>query len=98
MADTVEGVEAMADMLERARQQPRKAISSVHVYASSLHDMVDSVIVAMRGDVMSGEAATGSGEARATRPVAASTPLPPPISNTGGKVPRKAGKGRGGKS
>ena len=100
MTDTVEGVEAMADMLERARQQPRKAISSVHVYATSMQNVVDSVIVALRGDVLpQGAPAPGEGASLgggAAPGAGAPRPLTPPVGNTGGKVPRKVAKGRGG--
>lgn len=102
MSDTVEGVQAMAELVERARQSPKLAIREVQSYVLGLTDMSDELIEQLKrgahkggggGDPASGEAPppTAGGILRdAAR--RGSAKLTPPVSNTGGKVLKK-GKG-----
>lgn len=97
LADTVDAVEAMTALLTDAKERPRRALMEVNSYATSMAGITQDVIhmVARRPRV--GGAAAAGGASATGRPAAAA-PLPPPVGNTGGKVPRKAPKTRGGKS
>lgn len=102
LADTVEAVEAMTALLSEAKDRPRRALMEVNSYATSMAGITQDVIqLVSRRPVgqASGEGrAPVGGEARATAAGARPRTLPPPVGNTGGKVPRKAPKTRGGKS
>jgi hypothetical protein len=102
MSDTVEGVEAMADLVEKARQSPKLAIREVQAYVLGLTDMTDDLIEQVKrgahkggvgGDPAGGEAPapTAGGLLREAKKRGAKQ-LTPPVSNTGGKVLKK-GKG-----
>lgn len=102
LADTVQAAEAMADLLSDVRDRPRRALMQVDSYATSIGGITQEVVeLAMRranvGSKNEGAGAAG-GEACATPAALAPRTLPPPVGNTGGKVPRKAPKTRGGKS
>ena len=99
LTDTVEAAEAMAGVLSDVRARPRKAIMKINSYAQSISGATDEVIQmisehARRTDRKVGASAAGG--ASATGIPAAARPLTPPVGNTGGKVPRKAPKTRGG--
>jgi len=89
LEDTLEGAEAMAETLERARSAPRSVAREMHAYALGLadltHDLIDRV------------GKRGRGQGAATESLGAGPhpdpgPPTPPFSNTGGKVPAKRKK------
>ena len=101
LSDTVEAVEAMTTLLSDAKDRPRRVLMEVHSYATSMADVTEDVIQMVARKPRASVASRGSaaaGGASATGIPAAAAPLPPPVGNTGGKVPRKAPKTRGGKS
>lgn len=89
LADTLEGVEAMAGLLEKARAAPKMAVQEIHSYALGLTDLTSELIE----QVKSRGAAGRSSEAKPHGRTADPRPLTPPVSNTGGKVPKKPKKG-----
>lgn len=44
LADTVEGAEAMADLMEKARQAPKQAVLELHSYALGLTDITQGFV------------------------------------------------------
>lgn len=68
---TLEGVQAMRGILQKARQAPHLAVRELHSYALGLTDMTSELIEQSKG--IMGIAASLEG-------------LTPPVSNTGGKV------------
>ena len=44
LADTVEGAEAMADLMEKARQAPKQAVMELHSYALGLTDITQGFV------------------------------------------------------
>ncbi|MBA7697247.1 hypothetical protein ES703_105910 [subsurface metagenome] len=89
LADTLEGVEAMAGLLEKARATPKLAVQEIHSYALGLTDLTSELLQQVKGRVP----ADGAGK-RELRALADGTrTLTPPVSNTGGKVPKKPKKG-----
>ena len=87
LGDTLEGAEAMAGLVERARQSPIKAAREMNAYALGLADMTEQLIETVKGG--SGRRA---GWASGAPSGAASDPFTPPPSNTGGKVPEQGKK------
>lgn len=110
LADTMGGVDALIELLEKARKAPKLAAREIHSYALGLTDMTSELLEevskrsrkgapgpvrgAMRAAGSAAEGAPPCGEVSAARKAAArkSAPLPPPVSNTGGKVPKKPKK------
>jgi hypothetical protein len=103
LADTLDGVSMMTELLDKAKQAPRLAARELHAYAQGLTGLTSDLIEEIKGK--SAEAAPGTGGKRsATVPGAASAQrmkvvleetkqrsrrtLTPPVSNTGGKVPK----------
>lgn len=110
LTDTLDGVLVMADLLERARKAPQLAVRELHAYATGLTDLTSELIreVQVRsskqrtGGALEGPAEAGGAGAPsvsiqdvlAAAQKRSSKGLPPPVSNTGGKVgkkPKKAG-------
>jgi hypothetical protein len=88
LADTLDGVEAMAGLLEKARAAPKVAVREMHSYAMGLTDLTSELLEQVR------RREPGPGrDAKASRPGPGSRTLTPPVSNTGGKVPKKPKKG-----
>lgn len=90
LADTLDAVEYTASLMEKARAAPKAVMRELHAYALGLADETGVLLEKVR--------AKGAAAAGATAPaggVAAGEPLTPPVSNTGGKVPRKGGSGPG---
>lgn len=44
LEDTVEGAEAMADLMEKARQAPKQAVMELHSYALGLTDITQGFV------------------------------------------------------
>ena len=88
LADTLDGVEAMAGLLEKAREAPKVAVRELHSYALGLTDLTSELIE----QVKSRGAAGRSSEAKPHGRTADPRPLTPPVGNTGGKVPKKPKK------
>lgn len=78
LGDTLEGVEYMANLVEKARATPKMVVRELHGYALGLADETGAL---MRSLAAKGRAGSGSGGAAH----GAGTALPP-SSNTGGKV------------
>ena len=89
LADTLEGVEAMAGLLEKARATPKLAVQEIHSYALGLTDLTSELLQQVKGRVQ----ADGAGKRELRAPADGARTLPPPVSNTGGKVPKKPKKG-----
>lgn len=88
LADTLDGVEAMAGLLEKARAAPKVAVREMHSYAMGLTDLTSELLEQVR------RREPGPGrDAKASRPGPGPRTLTPPVSNTGGKVPKKPKKG-----
>lgn len=92
--DTIEGAEFMASTLERARAAPQLVMRELHAYALGVSDET--------GDMIRKITKMGQDDRAAGRASAAPHALPggqtsttPPVSNTGGKVPKSIGKRRG---
>ncbi len=98
LADTLDGVEAMASMVERARTAPKLAAREIHSYALGLTDLTSELLeqVRKKGAAPAGE--SGKRALHVPHAGAAPAPLPPPVGNTGGKVPNKGTTKKGGKS
>lgn len=83
LGDTLEAVEAMTAMLEKARKAPKLAALEIHSYALGLTDLTTDLLehVRVRSAMGGKRSATG-----------ADRTLTPPVGNTGGKVPKKPKK------
>lgn len=90
LEDTLEAAEHTASMVEKARQAPKMVMREVHAYALGLADETGSLLERVR---QKGAAAR---PARASAPPAEAAPPSPPPCNTGGKVPGKTLRPRGG--
>lgn len=89
LADTLEGVEAMAGLLEKARATPKLVVQEMHSYALGLTDLTSELLQQVKGRVP----ADGAGKRELRAPADGARTLTPPVSNTGGKVPQKPKKG-----
>lgn len=105
LSDTLDGVSMMTDLLDKAKQAPKLAARELHAYAMGLtgltSDLIEEVKESSRKSRTRAEGAPLAGEApdRVRDVVSAaktrsSRTLTPPVSNTGGKVP-KTGKKAG---
>lgn len=107
LSDTMDGVDALIELLGRARRAPKVAAREIHSYAVGLTDLTAELLEEMKQRSRervpgreggraraAGSAAEGRGEGTAARKAAArkSEPLTPPVGNTGGKVPKKPKK------
>ena len=88
LADTLEGVEAMAGLLEKARATPKLAVQEIHSYALGLTDLTSELLQQVKGRVQ----ADGAGKRALHAPADGARTLTPPVGNTGGKVPKKPKK------
>ena len=98
LADTLDGVLAMADLLEQARRSPKRAVREMHALALGLSDMTMELMQTIReGPDKGGKAGAAGGQAgrRAPAAPAAPDPLPPRTVIRGGKSqkrPKTGGK------
>ena len=98
LADTLDGVLAMADLLEQARRSPKRAVREMHALALGLSDMTMELMQTMReGPDKGGKAGAAGGQAGRCAPAApaAPDPLPPRTVIRGGKSqkqPKTGGK------
>ena len=82
LGDTLDAVEYTATMVEKARAAPKIVMREMHAYALGLADETGHLMASLSGK--------GGGRER-TRALAAEAAAPsPPVSNTGGKVPKRA--------
>jgi siderophore synthetase component len=91
--DTVEAATFMATTMERARAAPKIVAAEMHAYALGLADETSEVMRKIKTMGKAGSLA----EASAARRQAPAAPIPPSC-NTGGKVPKKTSRSKGGKS
>ena len=92
LADTLDGVLAMADLLEQARRSPKRAVRQMHSLALGLSDMTMELMQTMReGPDKGGKAGAAGGQAgrRAPAAPAAPDPFPPRTVIRGGKSQRR---------
>lgn len=99
LGDTIDAAEFMASKMEQARATPKLVARELHSYALGLTDMTSELIDSMKkpkGSASGGAQSATRGETfgdfadSLKRP--AKTPLTPPSSNTGGKVPQNTKK------
>ena len=90
LADTLDGVLAMADLLEQARRSPKRAVREMHAYALGLADMTSDLMDNLRRRSGGGKtgAATGTAGGGTVAAPVAPAPLPPRTVIRGGKSPR----------
>ena len=91
LADTLDGVLAMADLLEQARRSPKRAVREMHALALGLSDMTMELMQTMRqGPAGQGKAGAEAGQAgrRTASAPESPAPLPPRTVIRGGKSPR----------
>jgi len=82
LSDTVEGAEAMVELIEMAKAQPLKAAAQVHAAAVKANSMTFELMQKLSGDD-TGPTTGQAGAARGGGPVSSGDT--PPVSNTGGK-------------
>lgn len=100
MTDTLDGVQAMAQLLQKAKRAPHLAVRELSGYAMGLSELTSELVEEMRiksrqaGAAAPGGRASASADSQAQRDPARTVLKrgTPPYSNTGGKVPRKSTK------
>lgn len=103
LADTVDAAATMANLMEKARQQPKLVAMELRGYALGLSDLTADLLEQVKGK--SGAAATPAAGGKRSAAAAGDDAAPrrlgdllggltPPVGNTGGKLPRKP-KNRG---
>lgn len=108
--DTMDGVIAMVELMEKARRAPKEAVMELHSYALGLTDMTSEMIEHVRSlkAAQKGMREAGAGAKRESAPAPASRSpgaapaaskkrVTPPLGNTGGKLPSKPQKSVRGK-
>ena len=101
LQDTLEGALAMAEMLEKARQAPKRAVRQMHSYALGLTDLTGDLMdelaskSAGAGKRGKASAATGTAGGGTVAAKAAPAPLPPRTVIRGGKSPKTPKKPKG---
>ena len=108
LIDTMDGAEAIAGLVEKARREPILAMRQMHSYALGLGDMTTEILDGLRkatssksevGGQQQPESGSAEADGRSLRDVldeaqSRGDALYPPVGNTGGKVPKKP-KNRG---
>ena len=100
---TMDAASLMADLMEKARQQPKLVAMELRGYALGLSDLTADLLEQVKGK--SGAAATPAAGGKRSAAAAGDDAAPrrlgdllggltPPVGNTGGKLPRKP-KNRG---
>lgn len=101
LADTLDGVRGMTELLAKARQSPLIAAREIHAYALGMTDAASELISEVRSKSRGIPAAGGGGGADAPGGIARrlprsgkrpADPITPPVGNTGGKLPKAKGK------
>ena len=99
LADTLDGVLAMADLLEQARRSPKRAVREMHALALGLSDMTMELMQTMRQGPAEGAPLRGEVAGQAARRTASAPespePFPPRTVIRGGKSqkrPKTGGK------
>lgn len=100
--DTLDGVGAMAELMERARAAPREVVMELHSYALGLSDVTAEVLAQVRSAKVAksvvSKAGSGAKRELAPKPALPAKSKPkaavkkvrtPPVSNTGGKPTSK---------
>jgi hypothetical protein len=102
LADTIDAAEFMASKMEQARSTPKLVARELHSYALGLSDITTDLLESMKAPREGGAAGRRSAPAPASFGAflregekGARTPLTPPSSNTGGKVPKNIKKAGG---
>jgi hypothetical protein len=96
LSDTTDAVNSMADLMEKARQQPRLVAQQLHGYALGLGDLTAELLESFRvGHPPSsvGPVAKPSGPSTVGDFMGLAG-LTPPVGNTGGKLPTQPKKRR----
>lgn len=104
LADTVDAAATMADLMEKARQQPKLVAMELRGYALGLSDLTADLLKQVKQG-KGGAAAAAAPDGKRSAAGAADDAVPrrlgdlfgqvtPPVGNTGGKLPRKP-KNRG---
>lgn len=104
LSDTLEGVRMMTGLLEKAKEAPKLAARELHAYATGLTGLTSDLIQDIKAKSAGSGAAAGKrsaatapdpslGEVLQETKKRARRTQSPPVSNTGGKVPKKPGKG-----
>lgn len=94
LRDTVQGLDAMVEIMEMNRSRPAEALNMLGRYASTLQDMTDGAIASIKEPQPQREGAPLAGKsldaakAAINRASKHKFSLTAPSSNTGGKVPR----------
>lgn len=101
LADTLDGVGYMTDLLVKARQAPKLAAQELHAYAQGLTGLTADLIDELRAKSRSSRAGATEGaplrgeaagvrvrDVQAAAKKRSAVPLTPPVGNTGGKVPK----------
>ena len=103
LTDTMDAASLMADLMEKARQQPKLVAMELRGYALGLSDLTADLLEQVKGK--NGAAATPAAGGKRSAAAAGDDAAPrrlgdllggltPPVGNTGGKLPRKP-KNRG---
>lgn len=94
--DTKDAAQLMAENLERLRGAPGDLMMKVRLHTGSVEDMAEMAIqdAIQRAEDLEERAGRPAGVGPLDTRRTAAEPLTPPSSNTGGKVPKRAGKGR----
>lgn len=93
LQDTLQSVQFVASAMEKARESPRLVALEIDAYARGLADETGHLIGKMKAAGAAAEGARLRDVAAAARPLVSVTT--PPVSNTGGKVPKVTSKRRG---
>jgi len=101
LADTSEAAQLMASTMERARAAPKIVTAELHAMMLGMTDQTKELMdkyAKFKGSLPAGVDGAGDGKRSAAAAQAAQAGHIPPSCNTGGKVPHKQAKARGGKS
>lgn len=99
LTDTMDAASLMADLMQKARDQPKLVAAELRGYALGLSDLTADLLEQVKGK----KGAPGADGKRSAAAPGAPVPggvrelfdgLTPPVGNTGGKLPRKP-KNRG---
>lgn len=89
LADTVDAAATMADLMEKARQQPKMVAMELRGYALGLSDLTADLVNQVKAKGAAGSASRRSA-ARTAAPFAGAGDKSPPVGNTGGKLKKNA--------
>ena len=103
LTDTMDAASLMADLMQKARDQPKLVAAELRGYALGLSDLTADLLEQVKGK--NGAAATPAAGGKRSAAAAGDDAAPrrlgdlldgltPPVGNTGGKLPRKP-KNRG---